>query len=816
MRKKWFLHDNWKVKIGNCSADQDTNHINGETLQNWFTATVPGTIHTDLLNSGKIKDPFFSDNERGLQWIGECDWVYKTMFDLTEEMNKDNLFLTFEGLDTIAHVKLNGQSLGDTNNMFRQFRFPVKEYVKSKNNNLQVTFKSPLQSGRELNEKYGHLFSARNKERTYLRKTQYSFGWDWGPAFPTVGMWRPVYLEQLDDVWIDSVRFDTLAIKDSSATIQIQVDLGGNIEDEYTLNCQLVHNEQIIKESRSISSPGVIEVEIKNPKLWWPNGHGDQPLYDLEVTLLKDDHILDQSQRKVGIRNIELVQEENEKQVFYFKINGEPIYMKGANWIPSDSFIPRIDDSTYESLIRMARDAGMNILRIWGGGIYEQPIFYDLCDRLGILIWQDFMFACSSYPDNDFFVENAKNEAEEKVKELQHHPSILIWCGNNENEWIWYRVGLGSYKDMPGYNLFHHDLKKITMDLDPHRPYWPTTPFGNEDDPNTEESGNRHSWDIWSRWIDYQEVENDTSLFVSEFGFQGPANINTLNSVIRKENRHIQDEIFEFHNKQDEGNERLFKFLSGHLPVVSEWEDFIYLTQLNQGFALKTCLDHWRGRWPATAGSIIWQLNDCWPVTSWSLVDSHLDMKLAYYFVKNTFADPAMFIKKQDNNVKIMLVNDSITDFTGTFEQVEIDLSKNKIIKKEKSEIFLKNGERVQKDTLLLEELSENDNWILITTLSDSKDYIISRNYYTPKRWKYLKTSAAKLSIKKSGEDRLLLTADSLALFVDLYHQDARFSDRGFIMLPGEEKELDILSEDSGRVNVDDIRSFMLNDYLGK
>jgi beta-mannosidase len=833
MRKKWILHDNWKVKILNESKEPLSSESNKAIVNDWLDASVPGTVHTDLLNAGKIEEPFFEDNEKGLEWIGESDWIYQTEFDLLEEMDKENLFITFDGLDTIAHITLNGQSLGDTVNMFRRYRFHVSEYLKATGNKLEVRFESPLRIGRQLIDQYGRLFSVRNEERTYLRKSQYSFGWDWGPAFPTAGIWRPVYLEHLDGAWIESIRFDTTELCESSAKVLVKVDLTTEIEGAFEVKCNLIYNDQNMSEVKSASknsssdarnrvatnaNPGTMEFEfeVQNPALWWPNGLGDQPLYDLDITLSQNGSILDQAGRKVGIRTIELIQQEGDKQVFYFRVNDKPVYLKGANWIPSDSFIPQIKDSTYKSLVFLARDAGMNVLRIWGGGIYEQPIFYELCDQLGVLIWQDFMFACSAYPDNDFFVENIRKEVKEKISDLQYHPSITIWCGNNENEWIWYRVGKGSYTNMPGYKLFHHDLKNIAGELDPLRPYWPTTPFGFEDDPNSIESGNRHSWDIWSRWLDYKEVENDASLFVSEFGFQGPANINTLNSVLKKENRHIQDEIFEFHNKQDEGNERLFKFLAGHLPVSTDWEDFIYLTQLNQGFALKTCLDHWRGRWPETAGSIIWQLNDCWPVTSWSLVDSYLDPKLAYYFVQKSFRDPAIFIKYIDDQVSIKLVNDTITDFVGSIEHNFIDLTDNQVIKKEKVDVTLQNGDRNQGYTISLGDLPETGNWILITTLRNKQDYIINRNFFTLKRWKHLKTPASNVTIAKSGQGSLSLIADSLALFVDLYHQDARFSDRGFIMLPGEKKDLDIISGDPGNVEVDDIRIFSLNDYLHK
>jgi len=832
MRKKWFLHENWKVKIGNKLEEGLPGNIDNSLIHNWIPASVPGAIHTDLLKAEIIDDPFFADNEKGLTWIHKSDWKYQTEFDFPAEVAKHGkLFLVFDGLDTIANVELNGTVVGDTENMFRKYRFPVTHLLKPKRNTLQILFKSPIRMGRDLIKQYGELYSVRFEERIYLRKAQYSFGWDWGPSFPAVGIWRPVYLEYNDQVWIESVRFETLELKDSSAKVRVKVDLRGQKNDDYEVNCNLSHKDNDVSEVKSGSkqssgeainrlatnaSFSVLEfvLDVRNPALWWPNGHGDQSLYDLDISLSYKGEEIDHSNCKVGIRKIELIHEEDKKQVFYFRVNDLPIFMKGANWIPADSFLPRIQNSTYQQLLSMAKESGMNMLRIWGGGIYEQPIFYNLCDELGLLIWHDFMFACSSYPENDFFIENVRQEAREKIADLQHHPSIALWCGNNENEWIWYRQGRGSYEKMPGFKIFHHELKEIVQELDPQRPYWPTTPFGLEEDPNDKASGNRHSWDIWSRWIDYEEVKNDESLFVSEFGFQGPANINTLNSVLKKENRYIQDEIFEFHNKQDEGTERLFKFLAGHLPVATDWEDFIYLTQLNQGFALKTCLEHWRRRWPKTAGSIIWQLNDCWPVTSWSLIDSHLFPKLAYFFVKSVFSDPAIFINKVGNQLIIIITNESGNDLNAKLEYTFFSLSENVIIKKEKENIVLRNSERFQSDNVTLSDLPESENWIFITTLYNEQDYIVKRNYYSLRKWKHLKTSKSDISISKSGDKKITLASGTVTLFADLYHKEASFSDRGFIMLPGEKKDLEIESIDSQNIEVDDIRIFKLNDYL--
>ena len=367
---------------------------------------------------------------------------------------------------------------------------------------------------------------------------------------------------------------------------------------------------------------------------------------------------------------------------------------------------------------------------------------------------------------------------------------------------------------MPGYKIFHHELPMIVNDLDPQRPYWPTTPFGLEEDPNATTSGNRHSWDIWSRWVDYQEVEKDDSLFVSEFGFQAPANISTLNSVLKKENRRVQDEIFEFHNKQEEGNERLFRFLAGHLPVNTNWEDFIYLTQLNQGLALKTCLEHWYRRWPDTGGSLIWQLNDCWPVTSWSLIDSHLNPKIAYYFIKNVFVNPSIFIQKTDNLITTEIINGGNEDFTGQIVYSLFNLLNNQVINKEKNDIVVRKRNRISGKNFPFDKLVDSGNWILIITLLDKENNIVKRNHFSLKKWKHLKTTPSHVKIIKRKDDKITLEAKNIALFIDLHHKTARFSDRGFIMLPGEKKDLDIIFGKAGRINVPDIKIFTLNDFL--
>lgn len=815
----FYLHDNWKVKPIHLTEKEDGVGISKSHVKDWISAEVPGTIHTDLLNEKIIDDPFFADNEKRVKWVHETDWVYQTEFDLPQNFQGEtDVYLVFEGLDTLARVELNDKIIGDTANMFRTYKFPVNTILKARENVLKVYFSSPVRIGNEMLARFGKLNSVRFEERVYLRKAQYSFGWDWGPSLPTMGIWRSVYLRQQKDSWIDSIFFDTISISENSANVKIRCFCEGRFPEDYKLKIKMSHKDQIYNSELSVSKTGIIEtqMEIKNPKLWWPSGAGDQPLYDLEVKLYVGNETLDQIKRKVGIRTLQLIQTENGKETFRFEINGKQIFIKGANWIPADSFLPRIKDETYHTLLTKAKEAGMNMLRIWGGGIYERPVFYDLCDELGILIWQDFMFACSSYPEDDEFLENVRAEVIENVKNLQFRPAIALWCGNNENEWIWYSENKGSYTQMPGYKIFHQEIKSIVEEHDPHRPYWPTTPFGKEDDPNSTLSGTRHNWHIWSGWVDYEQVEKDDSLFVSEFGFQAPANILTMNSVLDEKNRKVQDELFEYHNKQIEGNERLFKFLAGNLPVRTQYEDFIYLTQLNQGLALKTCLEHWRFRWPDTAGSIIWQLNDCWPVSSWSLIDSSLAPKLAYYFVKNIFASLAVLIKRSVKNIDILAINEQPDKFSGTLHSVILDPKDSIELFSISEKVSLQPGERKIVTKLPLANIGNSDQWILVSTLLDSEGIIKNRNFLHGKKWKHLRLPECRLNIHQTDCNYFQLSAEETVIFGDLCHQHANFSDRGFILLPGEKLEIKSKSINDNKFNSSEIEIFTLNSYLSR
>jgi len=811
MVQKRILDTGWKFKI----APEYENHY--PEYKKWRPASVPGTIHTDLLNNDLIPDPFFGENELQLQWISDVNWQYRLQFTTGSEFRPDiPLYLVCDGVDTITDIYLNDVRTGFTDNMFRRFRFDISRLVNDEENILDFHFTSARKYAGDMMKQHGNIFSVRKAERSYIRKAQYSFGWDWGPAFPTMGIWRDIYLWQPDHYWIEYVGFNTLSLDPERADVQVGISVDGYARSDACIKICLSNADATYERRITIGNSGhyVVDITIERPELWWPNGSGPQALYDLKIELFDtDDHLLDQKDRKVGIRKLELTENQNGEPAFCFRINDRPVFMRGANWIPADSFIPRISSEKYNELLTSARDANMNMLRVWGGGIYENPVFYELCDRLGLLVWQDFMFACAAYPEHQDFLENVDLEIRHVVSELQYHPSIAIWCGNNENEWIWYRENQGSYEDMPGYKLFHRIIPGLVGKIDPLRKYWPTSPFGDDEDPNDPRSGNRHQWDIWSRWVDYEEVVQDKSLFVTEFGFQGPANLSAFERALPENARKPGHRIFEFHNKQIEGNERIFRFLAGHLPVRTGWEDFIYLTQLNQALALKCCLEHWRGRWPETAGALIWQLNDCWPVTSWSLIDGSLLPKIAYHFVKQAFAPLHVQLSESKHNLAVLIINDTSSAFGGTLQIDVVDLEAGICDYTRLITFFMGASSRITLPDLFNPNLSDIPGRAIVLSLRDENDELLSRNFHLPSRWKYQTLAKADLraeQIKDKDGYVLAVTAGRTAFFVDLLPADMMVNPRGFILLPGEKREIAL----PGAIASDQIKIFCLNDYL--
>ncbi len=472
------------------------------TAEDWLKAEVPGVVHLDLMRNGVIPDPFYRMNEFEVSWVEEKDWLYVKEFEVSDHIaSKNCLELIFHGLDTYAEIWLNSVMLGETCNMFHPWIFKVDGLVKPGKNILVVRFKSPSKVLEMLESKYGKLWAAFYTARVYGRKAQYSFRWDWDPRLPTVGIWRSVELLAYDEARLGYISALPLRISEEEALVEVEAEVYSTkpsyvrlifkIEEENVKVCV----EGLAKEGLNIFRS---ELKVKKPKLWYPRGYGAQYLYTLNALLLNNANIiLDSRKVRFGIRSIELQRTEDEEgECFIFKINGICVFCKGANWIPADSFLPRVDKEIYRKLLEATSKANMNMLRVWGGGVYEADDFYDLCDELGIMIWHDFMFACGEYSEEDFFIASIEREVEENVKRLRNHPSIVLWCGNNENEWG-FKARWWVRDRFYGEKIYHKVIPEIIKRLDPTRPYWPSSPYGG-DDPDSPREGDRHSWDVWS------------------------------------------------------------------------------------------------------------------------------------------------------------------------------------------------------------------------------------------------------------------------------------------------------------------------------
>lgn len=628
-------------------------------------ATVPGTIHTDLMAVGKIPDPFRNDLEESVQWIPEVGWRYWRMFDVDDIfLRSGTVELRTEGLDTFAHIIINDVDVGETQNMFIPHTFEVGHLLRRNGNKIEIIFDSPVHRIRQLEKRFHVPDTVMRFPRIFARKAQYSFGWDWGPTLTTSGIWRSISLIAIDKVklkWLDvtqtissglehaSVTFGIECVGNSSEAVNYEVSISGP-ECELTLNTSSSDLHQSFT------------FEIEKPHLWWPHGLGDQPFYNLTVRVEVGGVQQFHSTKKIGLRRIELITEPDATgETFQLQINNVPVFCKGVNWIPADSFIPRITSSKIRKLLTLARDAEVNMIRVWGGGIYESSEFYAICDELGLMVWQDFMFACATYPEHDDFADNVIHEVKTIVRELRTHPSIVLWCGNNENEQDWYKYLNRPYAEMVGHGIFDDIIPGVLSEEDTSRPYRQSSPFG-DDDPNSEQFGTRHQWNMWSNWASTNSVIDDRSRFVTEFGFQAPACLKTWQEYISENELWPQSRLMEHHNKQVRGSERIYCYMAEQFKVPSTFKEFVATSQVAQAEALKMCVEHWRSQKFLTTGAIIWQLNDCWPATSWSLIDSELRPKAAYWYAKRFFAPVVLVIRQNQQNLVFSAVNDMQVD----------------------------------------------------------------------------------------------------------------------------------------------------------
>ena len=637
--------------------------------EEWLPISIPGSVHTGLLENKKIEDPFYRDNEKKLQWIGERDWEFKTTFNVPKKLlDHDHIELNFKGLDTYADVYLNGKKILEVENMFRSWVVNSKKYLKEGENELSIYFHSADMKTKEAYDKMSTPLPG--GQRVMARKAQFHFGWDWGPRFVTSGIWQDIELKAWNKACIqdlnidykikDGVVFGTAHFIIASSKAQ-QASLHFNIDQkEYKSKVKLTPNQ---------NNKGSITFKVDKPRLWWSNGLGEPYLYYTSATLRIKERPYDKVERKIGFRTLKLITKKDKiGRSFYFELNGQPVFMKGANYIPQDIFHSRTTDTHYKNLIENVKSTNMNMLRVWGGGIYEKDIFYELCDINGILVWQDFMYACAMYPGSKKFNENAHQEAIEQIKRLRKYTCIGLWCGNNENSEGWHRWGWqtdlkGSQKKKiwKNYkNLFQKKLPELVKNLDPKTSYWESSPMLGRGNPKHQFEGDSHYWGIWHDAEPFENFHAKVPRFMSEFGFQSYPNYRTIEGFTIEEDRKTDSEVMLVHQKHPRGNPLIREYMERDYHVPENFKNFTYVSQLLQAEGMRTGIEAHRMNKPTCMGTLYWQLNDCWPVVSWSSVDYHGRWKAMHYYVAEDFKTVLITGNISGDSLNIAIVSDDL------------------------------------------------------------------------------------------------------------------------------------------------------------
>jgi beta-mannosidase len=598
-------------------------------------AAVPGCVHTDLLAAGLIEDPYLGENETELAWIGRTDWEYSTAFSASERSPRVDLVCA--GLDTVATLYLNDQQIGQTANMHRGYRFDVGDLLRAGINTLRIKFDSAYAYAQEQQARLGDRPNAYPEPFNFIRKQACNFGWDWGPTLVTAGIWQSIGLESWSVARLGSVRPQVTVNPDGSGRVELRVRLDRASPAPVTITATVAGRTA---RATVDGEEALLILTVDDPGLWWPRGHGDQPLYDLRVTLADASGArLDDWSRRIGFRSARI---DTTGDGFTVVVNDVPVFVRGVNWIPDDVFADRVTRDRLAARFRQAADANVNYLRVWGGGRYESDDFYDLADEMGFLVGQDFLFACAAYPEEEPFRTEVAAEARENVVRLATHPSLVLWTGNNENlwgheDWNWKPLLAGRTW---GAGFYHDLLPRIVAELDPTRAYWPGSPYSGtpQRHPNDPAAGTTHIWDVWNT-DDYTKYGAYRPRFVAEFGFQAPPAYATLRRAVADEPLAPDSPGMAHHQKATDGDRKLSRGLANHLPVPRDFDDWHYLTQLNQARALTYGIEHFRSLRPLCMGTIMWQLNDCWPVTSWAAVDGDGRKKPLWYAMRDAYAD---------------------------------------------------------------------------------------------------------------------------------------------------------------------------------
>lgn len=796
----------------------------GDTL--WSDAKVPGTIHQDLINHNRIPNPFYGMNEEAVQWVENEDWMYRTSFVVTEEqLNRDAAVLELDGLDTYADVFLNGALILRSDNMFVGHKVSVKSVLRKGENRLLIRFHSAVKEALPQWETNGFDYPADNDHSSkrvsiYTRKAPYSYGWDWGIRLATCGIWRPVRLVFSDVARIEDYYVRQASVSASKADVDNRLEITNvtsqpvsallKVAYHYTANDTKEVQKQI--ELRPGENTVSLPVMIDNPHLWMPNGWGEPSLYKFTASVSVDGVEVASQERQVGLRSIRVVMEDDEHgKSFYFEVNGHPMFAKGANFIPDDALLPNVTPERYKRILEDVKAANMNMLRVWGGGIYEDDNFYDEADRNGILIWQDFLFACTTYPHDPLFLKRVEAEAEYNIKRLRGHASLAMWCGNNEiyegvRYWGWKnKYTAEAFAEMNrGYDvLFRQLLPDMVKRFDSDRFYMHGSPYeANWGRPESWKIADSHNWGTWYGRKPFESFDSEIPRFMSEYGFQAFPEMKTIRTFAEEKDFELESPVMNAHQKATIGNALIKQTMGLYYKVPAKFEDLVYVGLVLQGQGMRHGIEAHRRNRPYCMGSLFWQLNDSWPVVSWSSIDYYGNWKAMQYQSQRAFAPVLINAIKEGDDLCVYLISDELQDRDDvrlTVELMDFDgkshgkWTQNGKLTANTSMLFLK--KRVD------EFLSKQDaatSFLRFTLKAKNGAALADEVFYFayPKDQK-LPEARIETSVKKRGEAiEMTLKTDKLArdIFIEVPVQGVRFSDNFFDLLPGQRKKITITS----------------------
>lgn len=809
----------WEPLVSLCQATTDSTlrrldlggnwQVSQASKDDWMAASVPGCVHTDLLAAGKIPDPFYRENEKAVQWVGESDWVFKRTFNVpTDVLKNDRILLRCEGLDTLASIQINGREIGGANNMFRLWEYDVKPYLNAGDNSIEVTFESPFTY---IKQKESDLPPAKwIKGRAWVRKEPCSFDWDWGPCLPSCGIWKKITLETFNEARIADLLIQPKmdGTHQTTLAVQLEVELVGDSTKPMQAVVTVLEQGKAVAESTFAVAEGFGrgEVKINQPKLWWPAGMGEQSLYDVHVELLNAaGQTLDTQKKRIGLRELKAVLPHGGMPL-HFEVNGIPFFAKGANWIPCDSFTSRIAPEILRRYVADAAAVNINTLRFWGGGYYEDDALFDACDEMGICVWMDFKFACAAYPafEQDF-MENVRHEARDNLRRLRHHPCIAVWCGNNEISLSWWkgptwapnRMSTADYDE-----LFKNLLADQVRQHAPQANYVSGSP----------ECGDTHYWEVWhgSKKFDAYRTQSG---FMSEFGYQSFPELKTIKSFTNEEDRQsVTSDVMNWHQRSggSNGNQKMVEMIHHYFKPPKDFEMTLCLSQIVQGMGIKMGAEYWRQTMPKSMGCVYWQYNDIWPGMSWSSVDYFGRWKALHYLARKFYAPMLVSSLEHptDGTIDIFTTNDLLESRHGKLSWRLTDLTGKTLLADEQNvKLKARNSEKAKTLGLQSQVKEHGANGFYTWLKLEVDGQVVSENLVLlalPKEYPLPDPKLTTHVNKTARGFEVTVQSQKTALWVwlNLAEADAKYADNFVHLLPDSPQR--ILVQPKTRLSLED------------